>query len=73
MVWSSGMALGLFRGVRTFSLRSLRAAMTRFSMEEVYSGRLAPLTVKAIPDLDPSFAQVADGLKAPAEGVAEPA
>jgi hypothetical protein len=73
MVWSSGMPLGVFRGVRTFSLRSLGSDMTRFSMEEVYSGPLAPLIIKAIPDLDPSFAQFADGLKAAAEGVAKPA
>ncbi len=37
-------------------------------MDEVYSGPLAPLITKAIPDLTDSFAQFADGLKAAAEG-----
>ncbi len=32
-------------------------------MEEVYSGPLAPLITKAIPDLTESFDQFADGLK----------
>jgi hypothetical protein len=67
MVWSGGMPLGLFRGVRTFSLRSPGADQTEFSMEEVYTGALAPLITKSIPDLTESFAQFADGLKAASE------
>ena len=67
MVWSSGMPLGLFRGVRTFALRPLDGGSTRFSMAEVYSGPLAPLVTKAIPDLTESFAEFADGLKAASE------
>jgi hypothetical protein len=67
MVWSSGMPLGLFRGVRTFSLRPLGSGSTRFSMEEVYSGPLAPMITEAIPDLTDSFSEFADGLKAAAE------
>jgi hypothetical protein len=33
MVWSDGMPLGLFRGVRTFALRADGAERTGFSMQ----------------------------------------
>lgn len=66
MVWSSGMPLGLFRGVRTYSLRPHGAA-TEFAMEEVFSGPLAPLITKAIPDMTESFELFADGLKQASE------
>ena len=67
MVWSDGMPLGLFRGVRTFSLRPLGAERTEFSMRERYSGILASVITRAIPDLTESFAQFGDGLKRAAE------
>ncbi len=67
MVWSDGMPLGLFKGVRTFSLRSLGAEQTEFSMEETYTGVLADLITRAIPDLTESFAQFADGLRTASE------
>jgi hypothetical protein len=70
MVWSDGMPLGLFRGVRTFSLRPVGADRTEFSMQERYSGLLAGLITRAIPDLTESFAQFADGLKRAAESSA---
>ena len=38
-----------------------------FSMEEVYTGLMAPLITKSIPDMTDSFNQFADGLKAAAE------
>jgi hypothetical protein len=66
MVWSSGMPLGLFKGERTYSLRETGDG-TEFSMEEVFSGALAPLITKSIPDMTDSFEQFADGLKAAAE------
>ena len=66
MVWSDGMPLGLFKGVRTYSLSPAEAG-SEFAMEEVYSGPLAPLITRAIPDLTDSFAQFAEGLKAAAE------
>ena len=62
MVWSSGMPLGLFSGVRTFSLRPRGDGETDFSMEEVYSGPLAPLIVRTIPDLTASFERFAQAL-----------
>jgi len=67
MRWSDGMPLGLFRGVRTLALRSLDDGQTEFSMHEDYSGPLAALITKAIPDLTDSFAQFADGLKTASE------
>ena len=67
MVWSSGMPLGLFKGTRTLSLRQRGDGRTDFAMEEVYSGPLAPLIMKSIPDLTGSFGQFADGLKTAAE------
>jgi hypothetical protein len=66
MVWASGMPLGLFRGVRTYSLRASEEG-TEFAMEEVFSGPLAGLITKAIPDLTESFEKFADGLKAASE------
>jgi len=66
MVWSDGMPLGLFRGVRTYRLDPADSG-TAFSMTEEFSGPLAGLITKAIPDLTESFNQFADGLKAAAE------
>lgn len=66
MVWSGGMPLGLFTGVRRFSLTP-RGAQTEFHMREEFSGLMAPLIVKSIPDLTPSFEMFAKGLAALAE------
>jgi hypothetical protein len=66
MVWSGGMPLGLFKGVRTFTLRPEDGA-TRFTMREEYSGPLLAPIWRSMPDLGPSFEQFAQGLKARAE------
>jgi hypothetical protein len=66
MVWSGGMPLGLFRGVRTYTLAP-DGAGTRFTMREEYSGPLLPLIWRSMPDLQPSFDTFAAGLKAKAE------
>jgi len=66
MVWSGGMPLGLFKGVRTFTLTPEGPA-TRFEMREAYTGPLLPMIWKSMPDLGPSFDQFARGLKAKAE------
>ena len=68
MVWSDGMPLGLFKGVRTYTVASNEDGTSEFSMEEVYSGLMAPLITKSIPDMTDSFEQFADGLKSAAEG-----
>jgi hypothetical protein len=67
MTWTGGMPLGLFRGVRTFRLAFEGDGATRFTMREEYAGPLLPLIWRTMPDLGPSFAQFARGLKARAE------
>jgi hypothetical protein len=67
MVWSSGMPLGLFTGRRTFTLTPRADGGTDFAMEEVFSGPMAPMITRAIPDMTESFAQFAAALKAAAE------
>lgn len=66
MVWSGGMPLGLFQGVRTYSLTPAGGG-TEFSMVEEYSGLMAPMITKSIPDLTDSFEKFADGLQEAAE------
>lgn len=66
MVWEGGMPFGLFRGVRTFKLTATVTG-TSFEMEEVFSGPLAGLMRKAMPDLQPIFDKFADGLKVASE------
>ncbi len=68
LVWASGMPLGLFRGIRTYTLTPASdGAATDFAMTEVYSGPLAGLIGRSIPDLGPSFEAFADGLKVASE------
>lgn len=67
MTWSGGMPLGLFKGVRTFTLSPEGAGSTRFTMREEYTGPLLSLIWRSMPDLGPSFVRFANGLKARAE------
>jgi hypothetical protein len=67
MRWSGGMPLGLFKGERTFTLTPDGDASTDFRMREQYTGPLAGLIFRSIPDLGPSFTKFARGLKAQAE------
>ena len=78
MVFRGGMPLGLFVGQRTYTLVPEGApesgntpdsghTSTRFTMREEYTGPLAGLIFKSIPDLGPSFRQFADGLRKRAE------
>ena len=62
MTWSGGMPLGLFKGVRTFTLSPDNGG-TRFHMREEYSGPLLPMIWRTMQDLGPSFEQFARGLK----------
>jgi hypothetical protein len=62
MTWTGGMPLGLFRGVRTFTLTP-RGDSTEFTVREEYTGPLLPLIWRSMPDLGPSFDQFATGLK----------
>ena len=67
MVWTGGMPLGLFKGVRTYTLSREASGGTRFHMREEYTGPMLPVMWRAMPDLGPSFEQFATGLKARAE------
>ncbi len=62
LVFSGGMPLGLFRGVRTYSLTP-DGQSTLFHMREEYTGPMLGAIWKSIPNLAPSFQQFADGLK----------
>jgi hypothetical protein len=66
MVWMGGMPLGLFKGERTYSLTP-RDGGVEFSMTEVFSGLMAPLITKSIPDMQPAFEEFAACLKRRAE------
>lgn len=66
MVWRDGMPLGLFTGVRSFTLTAT-AQGTTFVMTEVFTGLLLPLIWRSMPDLNPSFQKFAAGLKHHAE------
>jgi hypothetical protein len=67
MTWSGGMPLGLFKGVRTFTLAPAGDGVTRFDLREEYTGPLLSMMWRSMPDLGPSFAQFAAGLKRRAE------
>jgi hypothetical protein len=67
MTWTGGMPLGLFKGVRTFRLKKRDDGQIEFAMREVFSGLLAPLIEKNIPDLQPAFDTFAAALKKRAE------
>lgn len=62
MTWTGGMPLGLFKGVRTFTLTP-RGNATEFTVREEYMGPMLPLIWRSMPDLAPSFQQFATGLK----------
>lgn len=68
MVWRGGMPLGLFRGVRTFTLSPGPNGTTAFAMHEVFSGPLLGLIQRSMPNLQPSFDEFARSLKLRAEG-----
>jgi hypothetical protein len=67
MVWAGGMPLQLFTGTRRFTLTPTAEGEVRFAMSEAYSGLLAPLITRSIPDLQPAFDQFAADLKRRAE------
>ena len=69
MVWRGGMPLGLFRGTRTYALTAV-GDTTEFAMDEVYTGPMASMVTRSIPDLQPSFDEFAACLKATAESAA---
>ena len=66
MTFSGGMPLGLFRGVRHYTLTPV-GDRTEFRMREEYTGPLLNLIWKSMPDLQASFDTFAAGLKQRAE------
>ena len=67
MVWRGGMPLGLFVGERVFVLTPKADGLVEFSMRETFSGLLAPLIGRSLPDLQPAFDEFAAALKREAE------
>lgn len=67
MVWIGGMPFGLFKGTRTYQLSASSSKATLFNMREEFSGALAGLIGKSIPDLQPAFDEFAQCLKIEAE------
>ncbi len=67
MVWRGGMPLGLFKGIRTFTLTPTESGAVAFDMREVFSGPLSPIFGRMIPDLQPAFDDFAADLKRAAE------
>ena len=63
MVLSGGMPLGLFKGQRTYTVTAEGDGMVTFAMREAFTGLLAPLITKSIPNLQPSFDEFAANLK----------
>jgi hypothetical protein len=63
MAWLGGAPLGLFKGVRTYTLTPEGEGRTRFAMREEFSGALLPLVWRTMPDMNDSFRQFASGLK----------
>ena len=67
MIWTGGMPLGLFKGVRTFTLTPQANGSTEFALREEFSGLLLPLIARSIPNQTKTFEDFAAGLKAFAE------
>lgn len=67
LVLRGGMPLGLFTGTRRYRLEQTAEEQTDFAMVETYTGPLAPLITRSIPDLQPSFEAFTSGLRAAAE------
>ena len=63
MVWVGGLPLGLFRGERRFTIEDRGQGQVEFGMHEVFSGLLAPLITRSMPDLQPSFDEFCQALK----------
>lgn len=67
MTWTGGMPLGLFKGVRTFTLTPKGNDSVEFTLREVFSGPLLPIFGRTVPNMTSTFEQFAAGLKQRAE------
>lgn len=66
MIWTGGFS-PVFKGVRTFELRSAGVNTTDFTMAERFSGLMIPFVKRAMPDFGPIFTRYADDLRREAE------
>ena len=69
LVFTGGMPLGLFKGVRVYTITPQAGGAVLFTMREDFTGPLEPLIGRTIPDLGPSFTQFVNGLKQRAESL----
>lgn len=69
LVLAGGMPLGLFTGTRTYALVPAGPGTT-VTIRETYSGPLAGLIGRSVPDLQPFFDAFVQGLRAEAENAA---
>jgi hypothetical protein len=67
MIWRGGLPLGLFVGERTFTVSPVADGIVDFSMRETFTGLLAPLIGRTLPDMQPAFDEFAASLKREAE------
>lgn len=67
MVWRGGMPLGLFVGERVFELTPRGGGAVELSMRETFTGLLAPLIGRTLPDMQPAFDEFVAALKREAE------
>ena len=67
MTWEGGMPFGLFKGVRTFTIKP-NGDSTAFELREVFSGPMLKLIGGSLPDMTEAFEKFCEGLKARAEG-----
>ena len=72
MVWTGGMPLGLFRGERTFIVRSEDGRTSHFFMREAFGGKALPIMSRTVPDLTDAFQAFARALKAQVESHRKP-
>ncbi|MGR6966887.1 SRPBCC domain-containing protein [Geodermatophilus sp. URMC 61] len=68
MRWRAGLPLGLAVIERTYRLDAQEDGGTALTVREDHTGPLAALLARSTPDLNPSFRQFCQGLKARAEG-----
>jgi hypothetical protein len=67
MVWEDGMPMGMFSGVRTFTLTPQADGTTAFTMAEVFSGGMLGMIEGSLPDFTSDFEHFAADLKKRAE------
>lgn len=70
MSWVGGLPLGLFKGVRSFTLTPKGNDTVDFTVREEFTGPLLAVMGRSLPDMTKPFQEFVDGLKARAEAQA---